>query len=302
MSIPNYQAFMYPFLELLEDGKEHTLQEAYVSLAEYFNLSDKDKEKTIPSGTQLVYHNRIGWARTYLKKAGLLHTVKRAVFIITNRGREVLQDPTINKLTNNDLLKYKEFQNFQGGKNKDEELTSFSHNSEDLTPQEQLEDSYKIIQKQMGDELIERVRESSPEFFERLVVDLLVSMGYGGSIQDAGKAIGRSGDEGIDGVIKQDVLGLDMIYVQAKRWRNVVGRPEIQKFAGSLEGQRAYRGIFITTSDFTKEAKEYVNRIEKKIILINGDDLAHYMIEYNIGVSKVTQYTLKKIDLDYFDE
>lgn len=292
---------MYPFLKLLEDGKEHTLQEAYIFLAEYYNLTNEEKEEMLPSGKQLVYQNRIGWARTYLKKAMLLNTVRRATFTITDRGRSVIQDPEVSNLTKDYLMKYKEFQEFQDKKNSNETLLPVDSVEEKLTPQEKLDHSYKFIQQQVSDEILEKVKSCTPEFFERLVVELLVSMGYGGSIQDAGKAIGRSGDEGIDGVIKEDVLGLDMIYVQAKRWEGVVGRPEIQKFAGSLEGQRARKGVFITTSDFTEGAKDYVNRIEKKIILINGLKLANYMFKYDIGVSKVSEYTLKKVDLDYFE-
>ncbi|MCF6409587.1 restriction endonuclease [Pseudalkalibacillus salsuginis] len=302
MAIPDYQSFMYPLLELLQDEKEHTLQESYVYLANYFQLTDEEKEDILPSGKQLVYHNRIGWARTYLKKAGLLRTVRRGTFVITDRGRMVLQDPSVTEINRNYLLRYKEFQDFQKKKTINEFSDANSDEEKALTPQEQLEESYKELQRQISEEILERVKGCTPEFFERLVVELLVEMGYGGSIQDAGRAIGRSGDEGIDGIIKEDVLGLDMIYVQAKRWEGVVGRPEIQKFAGSLEGQRAKKGVFITTSDFTEGAKDYVNRIEKKIILINGTDLAEYMFKYDIGVSKVSQYTIKKVDLDYFEE
>ncbi|WLD94466.1 restriction endonuclease [Alkalihalobacillus sp. AL-G] len=302
MTIPDYQSFMYPFLKLLQDGNEHTLQESYVYLANYFQLTDDDKEEILPSGKQLVYHNRIGWARTYLKKAGLLRTVRRATFLITDRGRAVLQDLSVTEINREYLLKFKEFQDFQNKKSVSG-LSNDNYNEEKaLTPQEQLDKSYKELQKEISEEILEKVKGCTPEFFERLVVELLVAMGYGGSIQDAGRAIGRSGDEGIDGIIKEDVLGLDMIYVQAKRWQGVVGRPEIQKFAGSLEGQRAKKGVFITTSDFTEGAKDYVNRIEKKIILINGTDLAEYMFKYNIGVTKVIQYILKKVDLDYFEE
>ncbi|WP_368505226.1 restriction endonuclease [Alkalihalophilus sp. As8PL] len=302
MAIPDYQAFMYPLLQLLGDEKEHTLQEAYGYLAEHFKLTNEDKEEMLPSGKQLVYHNRIGWARTYLKKAKLLHTVRRATFVITSRGREVLKDPTVTNLTKVYLERYKEFQEFNKTNTKVPSPLNPPSKDEKLTPQEQLDQSYKIIEQQIEDEILDRVKSCSPEFFERLVVELIVSMGYGGSIQDAGKAIGRSGDEGIDGIIKEDVLGLDMIYIQAKRWEGVVGRPEIQKFAGSLEGQRARKGVFITTSDFTDGAKEYVNRIEKKIILLNGPDLANYMFKYDIGVTKVTNYVVKKVDLDYFED
>ncbi|PFJ96333.1 restriction endonuclease [Priestia megaterium] len=302
MAVPDYQSFMYPLLEVFKDGNEHTLQEAYIYLADYFNLTTEDKEEVLSSGKQFVYHNRIGWARTYLKKAGLIKSVKRATFVITDRGQELLNDPHITEINQTYLMRYEEFQEFKNKKQTENNSVLDEYDKRNLTPQELLDQGYKEIQKQISDEILEHVKGCTPEFFEKLVVELLVAMGYGGSIEDAGKAIGKSGDEGIDGIIKEDVLGLDMIYVQAKRWENVVGRPEIQKFAGSLEGQRARKGVFITTSDFTQGAKEYVNLIEKKIILINGNDLAGYMFKYNIGVLKITEYILKKVDIDYFEE
>lgn len=302
MPVPDYQSIMYPLLELFRDGNEHTLQEAYIYLADYFDLTTEDKEEVLPSGKQLVYHNRIGWARTYLKKAGLIKSVKKATFVITDRGQKLLKDPGITELNQNYLMKYEEFKEFKNKKQNKNNTVLEEYDKSDLTPQEMLDYGYKEIQQQISDELLERVKGCTPEFFEKLVVELLVTMGYGGSIEDAGKAIGKSGDEGIDGIIKEDVLGLDMIYVQAKRWENVIGRPEIQKFAGSLEGQRASKGVFITTSEFTQGAKEYVNLIQKKIILINGNDLAAYMFKYNVGVSKIAEYILKKVDIDYFQE
>ncbi|AWD68664.1 restriction endonuclease (plasmid) [Priestia megaterium] len=304
MTIPNYQSFMYPLLELLGDGSEHTLQEAYIYLADYFGLTSRDKGEFLPSGKQLVYHNRIGWARTYLKKSGLIKSVKRATFVITDRGKQILSNPKITEIDQNYLMRYEEFVKFKNKRENENNNVNVldSDSQHELTPQDLLDQSYRTIQQQINDEILERVKGCTSEFFEKLVVELLVAMGYGGSIQDAGRAIGKSGDEGIDGIIKEDVLGLDMIYVQAKRWENIVGRPEIQKFAGSLEGQRARKGVFITTSDFTQGAKEYVNLIEKKIILINGSDLSEYMFKYDIGVSKIGQYILKKIDLDYFEE
>ncbi|MHC5534748.1 restriction endonuclease [Priestia megaterium] len=302
MPVPDYQSIMYPLLELFRDGNEHTLQEAYIYLADYFDLTTEDKEEVLPSGKQLVYHNRIGWARTYLKKAGLIKSVKKATFVITDRGQELLKDSGVTELNQNYLMKYEEFKEFKNKKQNKNNTVLEEYDKSDLTPQEMLDHGYKEIQQQISDELLERVKGCTPEFFEKLVVELLVTMGYGGSIEDAGKAIGKSGDEGIDGIIKEDVLGLDMIYVQAKRWENVVGRPEIQKFAGSLEGQRASKGVFITTSEFTQGAKEYVNLIQKKIILINGNDLAAYMFKYNVGVSKIAEYILKKVDIDYFQE
>lgn len=268
MAIPTYESFMYPFLKMLEDGKEHTLQEAYHHLADYFQLTEQEKEERLPSGKQRVYHNRIGWARTYLANARLIKVVRRATFVLTERGREIIADPEITELTQKDLLKFKEFQDFKNRSTMAAGQTEreVTREVKSLDPQEQMEEAFRIIEQQISDEILEKVKACTPEFFERLVVELLVAMGYGGSIQDAGKAVGKSGDEGIDGIIKEDILGLDMIYIQAKRWEGVVGRPEIQKFAGSLEGKRARKGVFITTSDFTKEAREYVTFIEKKII------------------------------------
>ncbi|GAB1779551.1 hypothetical protein PMEGAS67_50280 [Priestia megaterium] len=219
MTIPSYQSFMYPLLELLGDGSEHTLQEAYVYLADYFRLTSRDKGELLPSGKQLVYHNRIGWARTYLKKAGLIKSVKRATFVITDRGQQILNNPKITEIDQNYLMKYEEFVKFKTKRENENNNVNVldSDSQHELTPQELLDQSYRIIQQQINDEILERVQGCTPEFFEKLVVELLVAMGYGGSIQDAGRAIGKSGDEGIDGIIKEDVLGLDMIYVQAKR-------------------------------------------------------------------------------------
>lgn len=293
---------MYPFLTLLKDNKEHSLQEAYRYLSDYFNLSENEKKKLLPSGKQLVYHNRIGWARTYLKNAGLLIIVKRGTFKITDRGISVINNPNINKIDKNFLSQYEEFQSFTNQKNNVISKLSNVSDEQKLSPREEMDINYQIIKSQISKEILERIKNCTPEFFERLVVEIIVAMGYGGSIQDAGNAIGKSGDEGIDGIIKEDVLGLDKIYVQAKKWNNIVGRPEVQKFAGSLEGQRAKKGIFITTSDYTSGANDYVNRIEKSIILINGIELAELMFKYDIGVTTIDYYALKKIDLDFYEE
>ena len=302
MTIPDYQEFMHPFLILLKDNKEHSLQEAYSYLSEYFNLSESDKKELLPSGKQLVYQNRIGWARTYLKNAGLLNIVKRGTFRITDRGISVISNSNIKRIDKKFLSQYKEFQSFTNKKSTLSSKISNDSDEQKLSPREEMDINYQLIKDQVSSEILEKVKKCTSEFFERLVVELLVAMGYGGSMQDAGKAIGKSGDEGIDGIIKEDVLGLDKIYVQAKKWENIVGRPEIQKFAGSLEGQRAKKGIFITTSDYTSGAKDYINRIEKNIILIDGIALADLMFNYNIGVSTIDQYVLKKIDLDFYEE
>ncbi|MCE2906494.1 MAG: restriction endonuclease [Anabaena sp. CoA2_C59] len=271
-------------------------------LADVFNLSDEEKKGLLPSGQQTVFDNRVGWARTHLKKAVLLEYPKRGFFQITERGRDLLtQNPTkINIKFLNQFPEHIEFLNSKKDNDKSEpEIIETS----ETTPQESIEFGYQKIRKELELELLNRVKSCSPDFFERLVVDLLVKMGYGGSRRDAGRAIGKSGDGGIDGIIKEDKLGLDIVYVQAKRWDNtVVGRPEIQKFVGALHGQRARKGVFITTSRFSQEAREYVSIIDSKIVLIDGEELAQLMIDNHVGVSTVSIYEIKKIDSDYFTD
>lgn len=302
MPIPNYQQFMLPLLQLLQDGKEHSLQEAYQVLPERMNLSEEEKREYLPSGTQPIVYNRIGWARTYLKKAKLITTTRRGHFIISERGKEVLQSNP-DKIDYDFLMQFPEFQEFRNTrKDRDEERTSSVDAFDEKTPEELLESAYEAINRELAQNLLDTIKTASPSFFEKLVLDLLLKMGYGGSRRDAGQSIGKTGDEGIDGIIKEDSLGLDVIYIQAKRWENVIGRPEIQKFAGALQGKRAKKGIFITTSDFTKEAFDYVSHIDSKIVLINGETLTKLMIEHNVGVSPVSSYEIKRIDSDYFEE
>lgn len=302
MTIPDFQAIMLPLLQYASDGKEHSLRDAITFLADVFNLSDDEKKGLLPSGQQTVFNNRVGWARTHLKKAVLLESPKRGFFQITERGRDLLtQNPTkINIKFLNQFPEHIEFLNSKKDNDKSEpEIIETS----ETTPQESIEFGYQKIRKELELELLNRVKSCSPDFFERLVVDLLVKMGYGGSRRDAGRAIGKSGDGGIDGIIKEDKLGLDIVYVQAKRWDNtVVGRPEIQKFVGALHGQRARKGVFITTSRFSQEAREYVSIIDSKIVLIDGEELAQLMIDNHVGVSTVSIYEIKKIDSDYFTD
>ncbi|MEC1108542.1 restriction endonuclease [Bacillus velezensis] len=303
MTIPGYQEFMYPFLKILSDKKEHRLQDLYVKLAEELNLSEEDAEKLLPSGNQKVLHNRIGWVRTYLSKAGLIDIVRRGVFQITSEGLEIINDPSVASIDNRFLMKYKSFQRFkQTGKDSNQQESEPSITSEPRTPNEIIEQNYNAVKNEIKEELLNQIYKCSPAFFEKLVVELLVALGYGGSLTDAGTAIGRSGDGGIDGVIKEDILGLDMIYLQAKRWKDSVSRPEIQKFAGSLDGKKAKKGVFITTSVFTDGAKEYVKVIDKKIILIDGERLTDLMFNYNVGVSLENTFVIKRVDLDYFEE
>ncbi len=302
--IPNYQVLMLPLLKAVKDQKEYKLNDIVDILANEFKLSEEERKELLPSGQSFLFGNRVGWARTYLKKAGLLDSPKRGYLIITQRGLDVLkQNP---KEVNVALLQqFSEFLEFQSSKRDDNITENTIVQSESIqTPEEILENSYQDIRKSLAQELLDKITKLSPTFFERLVVELLVKMGYGGSMKDAGKALGKSGDEGIDGTIKEDKLGLDIIYIQAKRWQpgNVVGRPEIHKFVGALAGQDAKKGIFITTSTFTKDALEFVPRNETKIVLIDGYLLAQLMIDYNLGVATQQVYEIKKIDSDYFEE
>lgn len=297
MGIPDFQTVMLPFMINIEDGKEHSLREIIDSLAIVFNLTDTELKELLPSGKQAVFTNRVGWARTYLKKAGLIEATRKGHFKITSRGQDVLSvEPE--RISVNYLKKFPEFVEFYTAKK--EPIAKPVVELEEMNPEESLEMSYLKIRQELAVELLENVKNCSPAFFERMVVELLVTMGYGGSRKDAGEAIGRSGDEGIDGIIKEDRLGLDIIYIQAKRWSETVGRPEIQKFAGALMGKGAKKGVFITTSSFTREALEYAHLIDTRIILIDGEQMANMMIDFGVGVTTVNTYEIKKLDTDYF--
>ncbi len=300
MSVPKYFEFMLPILQFASDNKEHDLNEVRQHLSINFKLSEEDLNEMLPSGTQSTFHNRIGWAKTYLTKAGLLEKVGRSIFKISKRGLIVLKENP--KIIDSDYLKkFDEFNEFQNSKNDKEEIYEDSNFIDSITPEESIEYAYEKIKNSLSQELVEKLMNVTSKKFELIVVDLLVKMGYGGSLKEAGQVVGKSGDEGIDGVIKEDKLGLDVIYVQAKKWDNVVGRPEIQKFAGALLGKKAKKGIFITTSGFTKDAKEYVLKIDANIILIDGMEMSKLMIEHNIGTALVNSYEIKKIDNDYFE-
>lgn len=300
MAIPDYQALMLPVLKLASDEQDHRFSQAVEYLAHQLKLTEEEKSELLPSGSQAIFNNRVGWARSYLKQAGLLASSKRGFFNITAQGVALLKTNPA-KIDNSMLEQYPAFLEFKNRKKEKSESDAPVETDSNLTPEDALASAYKQLRLALEAEVLSSVREASPSFFERLVVDLLVKIGYGGNRQDAGKALGKSGDGGIDGIINEDPLGLDVIYIQAKRWEGVVGRPEIQKFAGALQGQRAKKGVFITTSSFTKEAKEFVSLIESKIILIDGEYLAKLMVEHNVGVSTVGQYEVKKIDSDYFD-
>ena len=305
MAIPDFQSVMLPLLELIGDEQEHSVGQTVEELASHFGLTDAERTELLPSGKQERFHNRVAWARSYLKMASLLDNTGRGRFRITARGRDVLHSHP-ERIDIKYLMRFPEFAELRltarQNSRHQEESAEESVDEPTQTPEELLETSYQNLRRQLSQELLQRVKAVSPRFFERLVVDLLVSMGYGGSRRDAGQAVGQSGDGGIDGIIKEDKLGLDAVYIQAKRWDSTVGRPVVQAFAGSLEGQRARKGVLITTSQFSQDAKDYVNRIEKKIVLIDGEQLAQLMIDHGVGVAEVVNYTVKRVDADYFDQ
>ena len=300
MPIPDFQTLMLPLLRHLSDGAERTNQETIDTLADEFRLTGAELTQLLPSGQQTVFRNRVAWAKAHFKRAGLIESPRRGVYQITDRGREVLAEGP-KRIDLKFLDRFPGHREFRSSP-KPENVLEIPLQDNDLTPEEHIALGYQQIREELTADLLRRVKECAPEFFEQLVIDLLLAMGYGGSRQDAGKAVGRSGDGGIDGIIKEDRLGLDAIYIQAKRWEGIVGRPEIQKFAGALQGQRARKGIFITTSSFTKEAREFVSAIDSKIILIGGETLAGLMIDYGIGVTEVASYIVKRTDSDYFGQ
>jgi restriction system protein len=296
MAIPKYEEIMLPLLKYASDKSQHNIREAYGDLAIKLKLTEDEKSELLPSGTQPLFENRVGWARTYLVKAGLLESKKRSYFNITKRGIETLSK-NLNAINIEYLKNFTEFLEFLQATKPKETIDPIKSDS---TPFEAIESNFQLIKKNLASELLQKVKESNPKFFEVLVIDLLVKMGYGGTRSDAARVLGKTGDEGIDGIIKEDKLGLDVIYVQAKKWEGSVSRPEIQKFVGALEGQKARKGVFITTSSFSKEARDYASQVNSKVILIDGDQLVEFMVENDIGVSIETVYEIKRIDNDYF--
>jgi restriction system protein len=293
---------MLPLLNFLSDENEHSQSEAANALSHNFGITESDRREMLPSGRQTRFDNRVAWAASYLSKAGFLERTGRAKFKITKRGLEILKSKParidVKFLMKNGDAEFREFHRPSRQDEGPEEAIIEAVR----TPREVMDAGYQEMRRDLSQELMNRIKNSSPRFFEHLVVDLLVAMGYGGSRKDAGEAVGQSGDGGIDGIIKEDLLGLDAIYIQAKRWDGTVGRPVVQAFAGSLEGHRARKGVLITTSQFSPEALDYVTRIEKKIVLIDGEDLAKLMIDFGIGVAADAIYEIKRLDTDYFDE
>ena len=298
MSIPKHNQMYLPFLSFLGDGQDHAISEVVKHLAQEMGVTDEERKEMLPSGLTSKFGSRVGWTRTYLGKAGLLETVKRGVLVISNEGKRVLSsNPPV--LDDDYLMQYEGFREFKTPSSGGSILPSTS----DATPQDELEDAFQKINSALISDLLTEIMGQTPEFFENLVVQLLVRMGYGGSVSDAGKVLGKTGDEGIDGVVREDKLGFSLIYIQAKRWDlgTSIGRPEIQKFVGALAGAGASKGLFITTAGFSKEAYIYADRQHTtKVVLVDGKALANLMIEYNLGVSTHIVYELKRVDTDYF--
>ncbi|MDA8111634.1 MAG: restriction endonuclease [Nitrospiraceae bacterium] len=293
---------MLPLLRLTQDGKEHSVKEFLEPLAKEFQLNEEDLSVMNQSG-QTTFYNRVAWAKTYLRQAGLLEPMKRGSFRITDRGQEILKK-NFTSIDVKFLQQFKEFTEFRSRKTTEEHQDSVSTLgiANQQTPEETVEMAFRKFRQELEAELLQTLKACSPGLFEKIVVDVLVKMGYGGNRLDAGEAIGKSGDGGIDGIIKEDRLGLDTIYIQAKKWEGSVGRPDVQKFAGALQGMRAKKGVLITTSSFTREAHDYVAHLENKIVLIDGQRLADLMIDFNVGISPLERYETKKIDMDYFEE
>lgn len=299
MAIPDFQSVMLPLLRFIGDGQEHTVREATEKIEDQFHLDERERQELLPSGQTRVIVNRVGWAKTYLKKAELIQQPKRGSIQITEQGKAVLAEnpPRVDMEYLSRFPAYASWRETQ-----ERRAESRPEIVATQTPDERIEEAYNQLRDALADELLQQVKESPDAFFERLVVELLVAMGYGGSIEDAGRAVGRSGDGGIDGVIKEDKLGLDAVVIQAKKWTTKsVGRPDVQSFAGSMEGFRANKGVFITTSTFAEPAREYVKMIQRKIVLIDGSMLAGLMIDHDIGVTKYRDIHLKRLDSDYFE-
>ena len=301
MAIPDYQSIMLPFLRFLEDGAEHTLQDLTDKLSVEFELTQAERHELLPSGNQEIMRNRVGWARTYLKKALLLDAPRRAVFKITERGQQVLSEQP-ERISARFLRRFEEFCEFQNTSSQSEEAQPVE-NEVSQTPTEAIEAAFKILNDDLAGDVLGAIKQQTPQFFEHLVVKLMQAMGYGGWSKASGEATQYTSDGGIDGIINEDPLGLETIYLQAKRYSdNTIGRPDIQAFVGALEMKRARKGVFITTSRFSKDATEYVSLIEKKVVLIDGKQLADLMIKHGLGVTVKETYQVKTIDIDYFLE
>ncbi|MBL0669877.1 restriction endonuclease [Aeromonas hydrophila] len=308
-SIPSYERMMPVVLSVLQSGESLPLRQVYQAVCDHYAFTPEQLAHTLPSGRQTTVRSRVGWAKTYLVKAGLIEQPKRGVCLITERGKAALASGQT--IDNHYLAQFKEFVTFTLASSESTgklpqgttDAADEPHNVQASTPQEQIEQALAAINQSLADDLLAEILGLSPRFFEQLVIDLMVAMGYGGSQQDAARTTRYSSDGGIDGIIKEDRLGLDSIYLQAKRYTDkTVGRPEIQSFAGALDLHKARKGVFITTSSFSREAQEYVGLIEKRIVLIDGTRLAALMVEYGVGVTTRQTLTIKTLDSDYFTE
>ncbi|OUT62192.1 MAG: restriction endonuclease [Rhodopirellula sp. TMED11] len=302
MPIPDYQTLMLPLLSHISDKCEHTVAAARNAIADQFDLTELERKERLPSGTQNKFGNRLAWAKTYLERAGLITMVKRGVFVISPKGLVLLESPP-ERITIEFLKRYPEFAEFRkAAVDENSVSTTESDESANGTPEEQLEHAHSRIRNSLGNELLALILNSPPSFFEKLVVDLMLRMGFGGPGDESGIVTSYGNDEGIDGIINEDALGLEVIYLQAKRYSNTVGRPDIQKFVGALHGRRARKGVFLTTSSFSAGARDYVKAIDPRVILIDGAKLCQLMIDYGVGVSTERSYDIKKVDSDYFDD
>ncbi|MCU1765739.1 restriction endonuclease [Pseudomonas protegens] len=302
MPIPDFQSVMRPVLTTVQNGAPLPLRELRERIANQFQLTEEERKEYLPSGNQTVINNRVGWARTYLNKAGLLTIPAKGMVQITPRGLDALANGPA-RITVSWLKQFPEFADFHTAKPQTADIpAALDIAPSETTPDEQLAEAHQALVQSLADELLAQVRAATPSFFEQVVVDLMLAMGYGGSRKEAGKATQLTNDDGIDGIIKEDKLGLDVIYLQAKRWSNTVHRPEIDKFIGALTRQRARKGVFITTSDFSMGARDAALGLDIKVVLIDGVELARLMVEHNLGVSVKQVYEVKQLDSDYFAE
>lgn len=297
MAIPDFQTLMLPILKLCADEQEHASREIGSRLADEFGLTQDEREQPLPSGGQALFTNRVAWALAHLKMAKVMENPRRGVYRITPRGLALLEESPAS--VNMKLLR--RFPEYVAARKTDpeprEQIVAVN------TPQELIEEAYRAMLAVLSDELLQKVKGCSPLFFQKLVTDLLIKMGYGGTRDEVQRAVKRGADEGIDGIINEDRLGLERVYIQAKRWGDtVVGRPELQRFAGALQGQQANKGVFITTSVFSREARDYAAKISTKIVLVDGEFLVQLMIEHGVGISSVETYDIRQIDSDYFTE
>jgi restriction system protein len=300
--IPDFQSFMLPLLEFIGKNDEVSMKILKEGMIKRFNITEEEQEQKTPNGKQFTYYNRIAWAISYLKMAGLISYPQRGIYKISAQGKSILKNPP-NRIS---IAYLKQFESFTKNRSpvitKKVNIDDTEQEISEKTPDELFELSYTQIINNLKEQLKQKINECNPYFFEQVVLDLLLKMGYGGSEDDSGELTQKSADEGIDGIIKEDKLGLDKIYIQAKKWEKPVGRPEVQKFVGALQGKRAKKGVFITTSEFSKDAYDYVNNLDVTVILIDGEKLSQYMVENELGISLKHNYKTYSIDNDYFEE